>query len=112
MERFEVGGVSLAGSKNAAINFKSSFGITLFFGEPPSDASQRAKYRELGPGGSLSVGGYCYVKRAATQEVSRRFQSPIFDQVFQVVETHGDGPDAKAYTLCDLSGSRENLGFT
>ena len=29
----------------------------------------------------------------------------------QVVEVHGSGVDAKACTLSDLSGSRENLGF-
>ena len=44
--------------------------------------------------------------------MSRRFQSYNFDQVFQVVEIHGgDGSDARAYTLCDLRGSRE-LGFS
>ena len=76
------------------------------------DNAQRAKYRELGPGGGLSVGDYCFVKRAPVADVSKRFQSPTFDKVFQVVETHGSGPDAKAYTLSDLSGSRDNLGFT
>ena len=52
------------------------------------------------------------VVKAPEPGVSHRFQSNTFDQVFQVVEVHGDGHDAKAYTLSDLSGSRENLGFT
>ena len=32
--------------------------------------------------------------------------------MFQIVEVHGEGQDAKAYTLSDLSGNREDLGFT
>ena len=39
--------------------------------------------------------------------ISKRFQTGTFDQVFQVVEAHGDGADAKAYTLSDLTGNRE-----
>ena len=31
--------------------------------------------------------------------------------MFQVVETHGDGVEAKAYTLSNLKGRRDNLGF-
>ena len=58
------------------------------------------------------MGDYCLVKKALEQGVSTRFQVPTFDQVFQVVESHGIDQDAKAYTLSDLSGSRENLGFT
>ena len=74
--------------------------------------SQRAKYRELGSGGHLSVGDYCFVKKAPEPGISVRFQSPTFPGVFQVVESHGEGQDAKAYTVSDLSGVRENLGFT
>ena len=76
------------------------------------DNSQRAKYRELGAGVSLSVGDYCLVRKAPEPGVSTRFQAPTFDRAFQVVEAHGTGQDAKAFTLSDLSGSRENLGFT
>ena len=79
--------------------------------EEVRENSQRAKYRELGPGGALSVGDYCFVKKAPVEGVSRRFQSPTFDNVFQVAEALGSGTDAKAYILSDLSGSRENLGF-
>ena len=74
--------------------------------------AQRAKYRELGPGGSLSVGDYVLVKKAPEYGTSVRFQVPTFNQVYQVVEVHGSDQDAKAYTLCDLVGSREDLGFT
>ena len=35
-----------------------------------------------------------------------------FDEVFQVVEVHGDGVEAKAYTLSNLKGKRDGLGFT
>ena len=80
--------------------------------EQVREQSQRAKYRELGPGGALSVGDYCFVKKAPVEGISRRFQSHTFDNVFQVVEALGSGTDAKAYILSDLSGSRENLGFT
>ena len=80
--------------------------------EEVRENSQRAKYRELGPGGALSVGDYCFVKKAPVEGISRRFQSQTFDSVFQVVEALGSGTDAKAYILSDLSGSRENLGFT
>ena len=44
--------------------------------------------------------------------VSSRFQRPNFDQVYQVVECHGDGVDCKAYTVSDLHGRRHELGFT
>ena len=74
--------------------------------------TQRTKYRELGSDGTLTVGDYCLVKKAPVAGISTRLQVPTFDQVFQVVETHGIGIDAKAYTLSNLSGSRENLGFT
>ena len=74
--------------------------------------SQRAKYRELGPGGYLSVGDYCLVKRQPTPGVSVRFQLPTFDKCFQVVEVHGIDVEAKAYTLSDLEGNRDGLGFS
>ena len=72
----------------------------------------KAKYREHGPDTNLAVGDYCLLQKAPELGVSKRFQSPTYDQVFQVVEVHGEGQDAKAYTLSDLSGNREDLGFT
>ena len=75
------------------------------------EQTQRAKYRGLGPGGHLRVGDYCFVKRQPEPGVSKRFQSPVFDQAFQVVEVHGNGSDAKAYTVSDLAGQRDDLGF-
>ena len=75
------------------------------------EKTQRAKYRELGAGHSLALGDYVMVQRAPEVGVSKRFQRPTFDQVFQVVEVHGDGQNAKAYTVSDLAGSREDLGF-
>ena len=39
--------------------------------------TQRAKYRELGAGGTLSVGDYCLDKKAPEPGVSVRFQVPI-----------------------------------
>ena len=75
------------------------------------ESEQNRKYRELGPGNNLAVGDYCLVLRQPVEGISRRFQRPTFDSVFQVVEVHGSGPSAKAYTLCDLAGSRVDLGF-
>ena len=43
--------------------------------------------------------------------VSQRLQRPNFDMIFQVVEARGDGSEAKAFTLCDLTGKRDGLGF-
>ena len=60
----------------------------------------------------MNVGDYVFVKREPTPGVSKRFQSPHHDNVYQVVECHGDGQDSKAYTVSDLAGQRENLGFT
>ena len=44
--------------------------------------------------------------------MSARFQRPNFDAVYQVVECHGDGIDCKTYTVSDLHGRRDELGFT
>ena len=74
--------------------------------------SQRRKYRELGSDGYLSVGDYVLVKKEPEKGVSARFQNKTFDQVFQVVECHGLGQDARAYTLSDLVGNRDSLGFS
>ncbi len=52
------------------------------------------------------------MRRPYQAEVSERLQSKNFDEVFQVVEVHGVGDQAKAYTLSDLRGQREGLGFT
>ena len=74
--------------------------------------SHRAKLREIGLGYNLSMGDYCLVSRPLTQGISQRFQRRYFDEVYQVVEIHGDGHEAKAYTLSNLSGARHSLGFT
>ena len=76
------------------------------------DDESRARHRQYGPGMSLSVGDYVLVRRNPEPGVSRRFQSKHHTGVFQVVEVHGADADAKAYTLCDMSGQREDLGFT
>ena len=76
-----------------------------------ADAS-RAKLRSLGSGVGFSLGDYVLVQKQAEPGVSKRFQAPNYDQVYQVVEIHGaDGSDARAYTLSDLQGSR-SLGFS
>ena len=72
---------------------------------------QRAKYRELGTTGGLACGDYCLVSKTKEPGISHRFQNPNFEAVFQVVEVHGEGDDAKAYTVSDLHGNREGLGF-
>ena len=72
----------------------------------------RAKYRELGVGSGYRVGDYVLVKKPLEVGVSKRFQTGTFDNIFQVVEVHGDNVDAKAYTLSNLQGSRDNLGFS
>ena len=58
------------------------------------------------------VGDYVLVKKPPVKEVSRRFQRPYFDQVFQVVDTVGmDSTEVRTYRLSDLTGNTENLGF-
>ena len=74
------------------------------------DQRQDAQNRKYGTGQYLNVGDYCYVRRPPTPGISQRFQRRHYDDIFQVVERHGDGAEAKAYTLCDVNGSRE-LGF-
>jgi len=76
------------------------------------EKGQLAKYRQYGPGVGLSVGDYVLVRRPMQHGVSHRLQDKNFDTVFQVIETHGDGNEAKAYTLCDLHGKRDGLGFS
>ena len=73
--------------------------------------AQEAKYRELGPSKTLRIGDYCFVKRHVIPKISQRLQNPNFDDVYQVVEVHGDGSEAKTYTVADLSGKRTGLGF-
>ena len=75
------------------------------------DDTQRAKHRVMGPGMFLRTGDYVLVRRTPEPGTSVRFQSKHHPGIFQVVEVHGSGPDAKAYTLSDLVGKRENLGF-
>jgi hypothetical protein len=76
------------------------------------DDEQNAKYRSLGPGNSLKVGDHCFVRSAPLYDVSRRLQHKNRDTVYVIVEVHGDGDNAKAYTLADLTGRRHNLGFS
>ena len=73
---------------------------------------QRRSYRLLGPGVELSIGDYVMVKRPPEAGTSQRLQSRHLDDVYQVVEKHGDGPDAKTVTLSDLRGNRDSLGFS
>ena len=73
---------------------------------------QAAKYRELGVGTSMTAGDYGFVKKPPDKDVGKRFQQKNFDDAFMVVEVHGDGSNAKAYTLSDLAGRREGLGFS
>ena len=75
------------------------------------EKQQSAKFRELGPGTSLSVGDYVLVRKEKDKGVSVRLQHPHFDDVFQIVEAHGDGTEAKAFTVSNLAGQRDNLGF-
>ena len=76
-----------------------------------SDAD-RERMRKFGPGEWLSVGDYVLVQRPLIVGVSARFQRKNFDEVYQIVEAHGDGADIKAYTVSDLKGQRDDLGFT
>lgn len=59
----------------------------------------------------MSLGDHCFVANPLEKGVSARFQRRNFDDVYQVVEVHGDGAEAKAHTVCDLKGNREGLGF-
>ena len=68
--------------------------------------------RRYGPSEGLNVGDYCLVSKPREDGVSRRFQLPHFEQVFQVYDKYGEGASAKAYVLSDLKGNTENLGFT
>ena len=74
--------------------------------------AERAKLRQLGTGTSLAIGDYCLVAKPLTPGVSARFQRRNFDGVHQVVEAHGEGAEAKAYTVCDLRGKQTGLGFS
>jgi hypothetical protein len=72
----------------------------------------KAKLRQFGPGQCLSVGEYCLVRCPLTPGISKRLQRKNRDEIYQVVETHGDGVEAKAYTVCDLRGRRDDSGFS
>ena len=78
------------------------------------DSEERAKLREQGVGTFAKVGEFVLVARPKQPGVSARFQRPHFDEIYQVVDTHGEGPEAKAYTVCDSRGRRDvkDLGFT
>ena len=77
-----------------------------------SAEQQLAKYRSLGPGAFYGLGDYVMVRRQPEPGVSNRLRPKTLNSVFQFVEVHGDGTDVKAYTLSDLKGCRENLGFS
>ena len=44
--------------------------------------------------------------------MSARFQNKHFDEPFQIVECHGAGEESRAYTVSDLRGRRDGLGFS
>ena len=71
------------------------------------EEARRAKHRQSGPGTFSSVGDYALARKPPEHGVSARLQAPHL----QVVETHGEGADAKAYTLSDLAGKRNDFGF-
>ena len=52
------------------------------------------------------------MRRPLTPGVSQRLQRKNRDEIYQVVEVHGDGVEAKAYTVSDLKGRRDDLGFS
>ncbi len=66
----------------------------------------------MGPGQGLRVGDHCFVRKPPDPQRARRLQDKNFEDIFQIVETHGEGIDAKAYTVSDLLGNREGLGFS
>ena len=75
------------------------------------DARERAKLREHGVGEHLKEGEYCLVQKPPEKNLSMRFQQKHFDDVYQVVGVHGTDSEAKAYTVCNSQGQRDNLGF-
>jgi hypothetical protein len=60
----------------------------------------------------MPVGDCCLVRRPLTPGISQRLQRKNRDEIYQIVEVHGDGVEAKAYTVCDLKGRRYDLGFS
>ena len=77
-----------------------------------ADKREKAKLREFGSGTFLQAGDYCLVRRPLEKGISQRFQNPNFSEVYQVVECHGHGEEAKAYTVADLKGNTDGLGFS
>ena len=75
------------------------------------EEQRRASYRQFGEGVSLGIGDHVLVARQPEPGVSVRFQRGYFDDIYQIVEAHGEGRSAKAFTLCDLRGNRTGLGF-
>ncbi len=71
---------------------------------------RRAQLRQLGEGTTLEKGDYCLVRKEAEAGISRRFQTKHYDQVYQVAEKHGDA--GGTYTVSDLLGRRDGLGFS
>ena len=60
----------------------------------------------------MQIGEYCLVQKPREKHVSDRFQRKNFDEVYQVVEVFGGPNEEKVYTVSNLHGQRENLGFT
>ena len=51
------------------------------------------------------------VRRSGDRPTPLWSTSVMMDKPDLVAEVHGDGTEAKAYTLSDLAGQRDNLGF-
>ena len=76
------------------------------------ESRERAQLREHGIGEHLQEGEYCRVQRPPEKNLPLQFQQKRYDDVFQVVATHGEGKNAKTHTLCNSQGQRDNLGFS
>ena len=73
------------------------------------DQRERAKLRELGEGEVVRVGDYVLLRKSHHEEgLSKRFQSPNYDEIFQVREVLGTSlEEAKAYIISNLAGSTD-----
>ena len=60
----------------------------------------------------LRKGDYCFVTKPTEPGTSKRFQKRVYDEIYQVDQVHGDGDEAKAYTVQDSNGRTEGLGFS
>ena len=75
--------------------------------------TQDAKYRQLGFGVHLKVGDFVLVRCEPEKGTSRRMQRKHHPGIFQVVHVMGNAtdPDAKSYTVSNLVGQTDGLGF-